>query len=169
MSLASVKRARRYSDGRYHPACLVSSVGDTRDRRMAGSRKKVKEREREQRKRKKGMTDDRARGRTRVSSNLSSCQFSTWRSLKVRVANNEAINTNGKEMGLERRELFLRFFTAFFYSPPPPASSFAYRRPTRLLRPPLTATLSALPFRTSLFLRCRQPAADISCLKLSPT
>lgn len=67
------------------------------------------------------MTDDRA---ARVRSDVHTSRlislaanFRTWRSLKVRVANNEAINTNGKEMGLERRELFPHFFTAFFYSP----------------------------------------------------
>lgn len=48
---------------------------------------------------------------TYASDNRSFCQFSTWFGSKVWVANNEAINTNGKEMGLEWRELFLHFFT----------------------------------------------------------
>lgn len=94
-----------------------------------------------------------------ASHNHFSCQFSTC--LKVWVANNEAINTNGEEMGLRSgANFFLHFFiTPFFPLSPPflfyrlvPACFFAL--PTASDRYILFKVIAYLVILTDCFSLC---------------
>lgn len=99
-----------------------------------------------------------------TSDNRSFCQFSTWFSWKVWIANNEAINTNGKEIGLEWRELFLHFFTIPFFYPHLPFCSVVSCQPVSSLS---TTNDRYILFKVIVYLVILTDCFSIWCVRIN--